>query len=231
MSFQSEMLPGTKTILASKAQVLLVDDHAMLRRGMAMRINLEPDMEVFAEASDSTEALAILKARHCPNIVLMDLFLKTQSGLDVIKSLHRLIPALPVLVVSMQEETLYAERALHAGARGYVMKQEPGKVLVSAVREILKGNLYLSKQTQARLLKRIANGNSGSETTIKTLSPAEFEVLHLIGAGHTTQQIARLLSRSTKTIETHRYNIRMKLNLKDGADLVRYATQWISEGP
>ena len=156
MSFQSEMLPGTKTILASKAQVLLVDDHAMLRRGMAMRINLEPDMEAFAEASDSTEALAILKTRHCPNIVLMDLFLKTQSGLDVIKSLHRLIPALPVLVVSMQEETLYAERALHAGARGYVMKQEPGKVLVNAIREVLKGNLYLSKQIQAGLSTRLA---------------------------------------------------------------------------
>jgi DNA-binding NarL/FixJ family response regulator len=149
MSFKGGMISGTKTALASKAQVLLVDDHAMLRRGMAMRINLEPDMEVFAEASNSTEALAILRARHCPDIVLMDLFLKTQSGLDVMKSLHQLVPALPVLVVSMQEETVYAERVLRAGAQGYVMKQEPGKVLVNAIREVLKGNLYLSKQTQA----------------------------------------------------------------------------------
>jgi len=214
-----------------KAQLMLVDDHAMFRHGMTMLINREPDMEVSTEASDCEEALAILKQERHPDIILMDVSLKTHSGLEVIKRVHSLIPALPVLVVSMHDEGVYAERALRAGARGYVMKQEPGKVLVSAVREILKGNLYLSKQTQARLLKRIANGNSGSETTIKTLSPAEFEVLHLIGAGHTTQQIARLLSRSTKTIETHRYNIRMKLNLKDGADLVRYATQWISEGP
>ena len=156
MSFKSVMIPGAKTILGSKAQVLLVDDHAMLRRGMAMRINLEPDMEVFAEASNSTEALVILKARHRPDIVLMDLFLKTQSGLDVIKSLHRLIPALPVLVVSMQEDTVYAARAVRAGAQGYVMKQEPGKVLVNAIREVLKGNLYLSGQIQAGRSTRLA---------------------------------------------------------------------------
>jgi DNA-binding NarL/FixJ family response regulator len=214
-----------------KAQLMLVDDHAMFRHGMAMLINREPDMEVSTEASDCEEALAILKQERHPDIILMDVSLKTHSGLEVIKGVHGLIPALPVLVVSMHDEGVYAERALRAGARGYVMKQEPGKVLVSAIREILKGNLYLSKQIQVRLLKRIANGNSGSETPINTLSPAEFEILHLIGAGHTTQQIACLLNRSTKTIETHRYNIRMKLNLKDGADLVRYAAQWISEGP
>jgi DNA-binding NarL/FixJ family response regulator len=156
MSFKGGMITGTKTILASKAQVLLVDDHAMLRLGMAMRINREPDMEVFAEASNSTEALAILRAGHRPDIVLMDLFLKTQSGLDVIKSLHQLVPALPVLVVSMQEETVYAERVLRAGAQGYVMKQESGKVLVNAIREVLKGNLYLSQQTQAGLSTRLA---------------------------------------------------------------------------
>lgn len=213
-----------------KAQVMLVDDHAMFRHGMEMLINREPDIEVFAEASDSEEALAVLKRNNHPDIILMDVSLKTHSGLEVIKKVHGLIPALPVLVVSMHDEAVYAERALRAGARGYVMKQEPGKVLVSAIRDVLKGNLYLSKPIQIRLLKRIATGNSGSETPINTLSPAEFEVLHLIGAGHNTQQIARLLSRSTKTIETHRYNIRMKLNLKDGADLVRYATQWTSEG-
>ena len=213
-----------------KAQVMLVDDHAMFRHGMEMLINREPDIEVFAEASDSEEALAVLKRNNHPDIILMDVSLKTHSGLEVIKKVHGLIPALPVLVVSMHDEAVYAERALRAGARGYVMKQEPGKVLVSAIRDVLKGNLYLSKPIQVRLLKRIATGNSGSETPINTLSPAEFEVLHLIGAGHNTQQIARLLSRSTKTIETHRYNIRMKLNLKDGADLVRYATQWTSEG-
>jgi DNA-binding NarL/FixJ family response regulator len=215
---------------ASKARVMLVDDHAMFRHGMEMLINREADMEVFGEASDGEEALSILKRDRHPDIILMDVSLKTHSGLEVIKRVHNVNPALPVLVVSMHDEAVYAERALRAGARGYVMKQEPGKVLVSAIREVLRGNLYLSTQMQAGLLKRIATGKSDSEPGINSLSPTEFEVLHLIGAGHSTQQIARLLCRSIKTIEAHRYNIRMKLNLKDGADLLRYAIKWVSEG-
>lgn len=113
-----------------------------------------------------------------------------------------MVPAMPVLVGSMHDEAVYAERALRSGARGYVMKQEPGKVLVNAIREVLKGNLYLSRQMQVSLLKRIA-GNSDCEPAINTLTPREFEVLHLIGAGHSSQQIACLLNRSIKTIETH----------------------------
>jgi len=209
---------------ALKAQVMLVDDHAMLRHGMAMLINLEPDMEVFAEAGDGDEALAILKAGHHADIVLMDVSLKTLSGFEVIKSMHILIPALPVLVVSMHDEGVYAERALRAGARGYVMKQEPGEVLVTAIHEVLKGNIYLSKPMHAKLLNRVATGNSEAEPLISSLTPSEFEVLHLIGSGHSSQEIAKLLNRSIKTIETHRFNIRTKLNLKDGADLIRYAT-------
>jgi DNA-binding NarL/FixJ family response regulator len=211
---------------ALKAQIMLVDDHAMLRHGMAMLINLEPDMEVFAEAGDGDEALAILKAGHHADIVLMDVSLKTLSGFEVIKSMHILIPALPVLVVSMHDEGVYAERALRAGARGYVMKQEPGEVLITAIHEVLKGNIYLSKPMHAKLLNRVAAGNSDAEPLISSLTPSEFEVLHLIGSGHSSQEIAKLLNRSIKTIETHRFNIRTKLNLKDGADLIRYATHW-----
>jgi DNA-binding NarL/FixJ family response regulator len=209
---------------ALKAQVMLVDDHAMLRHGMAMLINLEPDMEVFAEAGDGDEALAALKAGHHADIVLMDVSLKTLSGFEVIKSIHILSPTLPVLVVSMHDEGVYAERALRAGARGYVMKQEPGEVLITAIHEVLKGNIYLSKSMHAKLLNRVAAGNSEAEPLISSLTPSEFEVLHLIGSGHSSQEIAKLLNRSIKTIETHRFNIRTKLNLKDGADLIRYAT-------
>ena len=209
---------------ALKAQVMLVDDHAMLRHGMAMLINLEPDMEVFAEAGDGDEALTILKAGHHADIVLLDVTLKTLSGFEVIITIHLLIPALPVLVVSMHDEGVYAERALRAGARGYVMKQEPGEVLVTAIHEVLKGNIYLSKPMHAKLLNRVAAGNSEAEPLISSLTPSEFEVLHLIGYGHSSQEIAKLLNRSIKTIETHRFNIRTKLNLKDGADLIRYAT-------
>ncbi|SFH43134.1 two component transcriptional regulator, LuxR family [Nitrosospira sp. Nsp14] len=214
---------------ASKAKVMLVDDHAMLRHGMAMLINLESDLEVVAEAGDGAEALDKLKTEPHPQIVLMDVSLKTLSGLEVIKSIHAVAPALPVLVVSMHDEAVYAQRALRAGARGYVMKQEPGEVLVAAIREVLAGNVYLSKQMHARMLNRVATGHPQPEPLINSLTPSEFEVLHLIGSGHSSQEIAKLLSRSIKTIETHRFNIRSKLNLKDGADLIRYAAQWISE--
>ncbi len=212
-----------------KAKVALVDDHAMLRQGMATLINMEPDLEVCFEAGDGGEALAKLKENDSVDIVLLDVSLKTVSGFEVIKSIHALTPSLSVLFVSMHDETVYAERALHAGARGYVMKQEQGEVLVTAIREVLKGNVYLSKQMQATLLNRITTGSSEPEELINTLTPSEFEVLHLIGSGHSSQEIANLLSRSIKTIETHRYNIRTKLSLKNGADLIRYATRWVSK--
>lgn len=211
-----------------KTQVMLVDDHAMLRHGMAMLINAEADMEVFAEAEDGGEAVALLESEYHPDIVLVDLSLKTLSGFELIKSMHILIPAMPVLVVSMHDETVYAERALRSGARGYVMKQEPGEVLIAAIREVLKGNFYLSQPMYTKLMDRFVTGNSQAELLINSLTPSEFEVLHLIGSGHSSQEIARLLSRSIKTIETHRANIRAKLQLKDGADLMRYATHWIT---
>jgi DNA-binding NarL/FixJ family response regulator len=211
-----------------KSQVMLVDDHAMLRHGMAMLISAEPDLEVFAEAEDGSEAIAKLESEHHPDIVLVDLSLKTLSGFELIKSMHILIPALPVLVVSMHDETVYAERALRSGARGYVMKQEPGDVLIAAIREVLRGNYYLSEPMHTQLMDRFVTGNTDSGPLINSLTPSEFEVLHLIGSGHSSREIAQLLSRSIKTIEVHRANIRGKLQLKDGADLIRYATHWIT---
>lgn len=208
-----------------KAKIMLVDDHAMLRQGMATLINMEPDLEVYSEAGDDREALAALKENDLIDIVLLDVTLKTVSGFEVIKSMHAINPSLPVLFVSMHDETVYAERALRAGARGYVMKQESGEVLVTAIREVLNGNVYLSKQ----MLNQITTRSSGPKELINKLTPSEFEVLHLIGSGHSSQEIAKLLSRSIKTIETHRFNIRTKLNLKDGSDLIRYATRWIAE--
>ncbi|WP_090698327.1 response regulator transcription factor [Nitrosomonas aestuarii] len=213
----------------SKAQIMLVDDHPMMRQGMAMLINLEPDMEVIAEAGDGEEALALLKKKNHIDIVLLDVTLKTISGFEVIKTIHVYNPELPVLFVSMHDEAIYAERALRAGARGYVMKQEPGEVLVSAIRTVLQGNVYLSEKMHVKLLNRIVTGASEPEPLINSLTPSEFEVLHLIGSGHSSQEIADLLKRSIKTIETHRFNIRTKLNLRDSADLIRFATRWISE--
>ena len=195
---------------------------------MALLINAEQDMEVCAEACDGNAAMTRLEAEHLPDLALVDLSLKTLSGFELIKSMHILYAALPVLVVSMHDEMFYAERALRTGARGYVMKQEPGDVLISAIREVLKGNFYLSEPMHTRMLQRFVTGNSGAELAINSLTPSEFEVLHLIGSGHSSKDIAALLSRSIKTIEVHRANIRGKLHLKDGADLIRYATHWIA---
>ncbi len=156
-------------MLAAKAKVMLVDDHAVLRYGMAMLINLEPDMAVIAEAGDHDEVLAQLTAGHRPDIVLMDLSLKTASGFEIIKNLHSLIPTLPVLVVSINDEAVYAEQALRVGARGYVMKQEPGRVLIAAIRVVLKGNFYLSKPMQG-LLDGVVPGNSETKPLINSLA-------------------------------------------------------------
>lgn len=209
---------------------MLVDDHALVRQGMAMLINAEPDLEVIAEAEDVGEAMTRLEAEDNPDIVLVDLSLKTLSGFELIKSMQILIPAMPVLVVSMHDESIYAERALRSGARGYIMKNEPAKLFITAIREVLKGNFYLSETMHNKLMNRFVSGNAEPELLINNLTPSEFEVLHLIGSGHSSQEIATLLSRSIKTIEVHRANIRSKLHLKNGADLLRYATQWISAG-
>jgi DNA-binding NarL/FixJ family response regulator len=172
--------------------------------------------------------MAKLESEQHPDIVLVDLSLKTLSGMELIKSIRIMIPSLPILVVSMHDENAYAERALRAGARGYVMKREAGEVLIKAIREVLKGNYYLSEPMHTQLFDRLFTENSQAELPINNLTPSEFEVLHLIGSGHSSREIAKLLSRSIKTIEVHRANIRTKLHLKDGAELIRYAAHWIT---
>ncbi len=214
----------------AKTQIMLVDDHVMMRHGIAILVNMEADMEVCAEVDDGREALAILKKKNKVDLVLLDVTLKTITGFEVIKNMHLINPELPVLFVSMHDEESYAERALQVGARGYISKQESGTVLVTAIREVMKGNIYLSEKMHAKMLNRITAGNTESEHLIDTLTTSEFEILHLIGTGHSSQEIAKLLNRSVKTIETHRFNIRTKLNLKDGSDLIRYATLWSLTG-
>ena len=208
---------------------MLVDDHAMIRHGMAMLINMETDMEVTCEAGDGPEAINILKENSTIDLLILDVTLKSVSGLEIIKNIQSLSPVLPVLFISMHDESVYAERALRAGARGYVMKQEPRNVLIAAIREVLRGNIFLSKGIQDHVLKRIAVRGYEQEATVNALTPSEFEVFHLIGLGYNVQEISNLLSRSIKTIETHRYNIRIKLKLRDTGDLIRYATKWFTD--
>ncbi len=210
-----------------KGRVLLVDDHAMVRHGIAVLINAQSDMEVFGEAGEVDAAVGMIKPDNCPDLVLIDLSLNGVSGFELLKKLHARFPSLPTLVVSMYDESEYAERALRAGARGYVMKQGAWDVLLIAIRQVLAGKIYLSEAMSTRVLERLATGDTASAPPINRLTPTEFEVLHLVGAGHTSQEISALLHRSIKTIEAHRANIRKKLQLDEGADLNRFAAGWL----
>ena len=207
-----------------KAQVMLVDDHAMVRQGMSSLINSEPDLEVVAEAESAEQALKILATAQKIDIVLLDLTLKDVADLDLIHKMNIQFPDLPMLVVSMHNEKVYAERALKSGARGYVMKQEPGEILISAIREVLKGNIFLSQPMTSLFINRNIKRKPEPEQLINQLTHSEIEIMQMIASSFGSQEIAAMTNRSIKTIEAHRANIRLKLNLKNSADLIRYAT-------
>ncbi|WP_394982304.1 response regulator [Cellvibrio sp.] len=212
-----------------KAQVMLVDDHAMVRQGMSSLINSEPDLEVISEAESADQALERLAAEQKIDIVLLDLTLRDVADLDLIHKINIQFPDLPILVVSMHNERVYAERALKSGARGYVMKQEPGEILIAAIREVLKGNIFLSPSMTSLFLNRNIKRKPEPEQLINQLTRSEIEILQMIASGLGSQEIAALKNRSIKTIEAHRANIRLKLNLKNSADLIRYATLKFSQ--
>jgi DNA-binding NarL/FixJ family response regulator len=204
-----------------KAKILIVDDHAVVRQGIAMLINQEPDMQGCCEASDIFQAISA--NRLCAHdLAIVDLSLAGMSGLEVVKQLQAEFPKLLILVMSMHDETVYAEPALRAGAHGYLMKQAATETMLKAIRQILSGDLYVSDQMRSRLLKTI-RGNGGDATPTSRLTPSEFEVLHLIGLGLGTSEISQKLNRSVKTIESHRANIKKKLNLKSGNELTHFA--------
>jgi DNA-binding NarL/FixJ family response regulator len=208
----------------SKAEVMLVDDHAMVRHGMSSLINSTADLHVAAESGSAIHALEILAEKIKVDIVLLDLTLKDVADLDLIQKISTQFPELSVLVVSMHNEKVYSERALRSGARGYVMKQEPGDVLLTAIREVLKGNIYLSHTMTNLFLNRNVNKILDSDQVFSKLTNSEVEIMQMIASGLGSQEIANLTYRSIKTIEAHRSNIRIKLDLKNGADLIRYAT-------
>jgi DNA-binding NarL/FixJ family response regulator len=209
--------------------ILLVDDHPIVLEGLKQLIDQQPDLRVCGELSDGRAAMATVE-RLGPDLAIVDLSLKAVNGLDVIKALKAERPELPVLALSMHDEMLYAERALRAGASGYVMKQEATKNLLGAVRRILEGGIYLSENMTAKLLQRVANTKSaGAASVLEQLSDRELEVFRLIGEGASTRRIAEMLKLSIKTIESHRENIKRKLNLQDAAELVQCAVTWVHD--
>ena len=211
-----------------KRRILLVDDHPLMRSGLGLLLNSTPDLEVCAEAGCAAEAVGMLTKVN-PDIVMLDLGLPDRNGLDVLKDIQALNPDLPVLVVSMHDEMLYAERTLRAGARGYVMKEAGGEKLLEAVRSVGEGRVFVSDKVSSELLGNLGrrtSANPSRDLMLDRLSDREFEIFRLLGEGHSTRVIAERLRLSPKTVDAHRANIKSKLNLKDGAALVRQAVRW-----
>jgi len=208
-----------------KHRVAVLDDHPMTRDGIGRWIAGEPDMEVCWEASSAEGGLtASLNAP--PDLIVADISLQGKSGLEFIRDVRAALPALPVLVLSMHDESIYAERALRAGARGYIMKHEGGAKLLSAIRSILAGKIHVSERMSGRILENFSSPSV--HIGVAGLSDREFEVFELLGAGLSTQKIGKRLSLSPKTVDSHRANIKAKLRLTKMSELVAFAARWIS---
>lgn len=212
-------------------QVLLVDDHPLMRRGMAQLIEDEPDLAVCGQAASADEALQCLHTAK-PDIIIVDISLKDGSnGIELIKQLRAINDKLRMLVSSRHDEQVFAERCLHAGAMGYINKHEAPEHLITAIRRVLDGRVYLSETMSERMLGRMVL-RSGDEQTqpVETLSDRELEVFELIGKGMTTRQVAQHLHLSVKTIESYQANIKTKLNLQHNTEVIQRAVQWVLEG-
>jgi len=208
-------------------RIFIVDDHPIMRRGYSALISREPDLEVCGEAGSGEEAIEqILK--ESPDLVIADISMDGMNGIEMIKHLKSLRPELPFLVVSMHDETLYAERALHAGASGYIMKSEVGTSVIEAARRILQGGLYLSEQMSSKLLRPyFGRPKDTAGGTVRVLSDRELEIFELMGRGFTTSDIADMLHISPKTVESHRARIKSKLGLENTAQLRQRAVLWV----
>jgi len=222
-------LKPAKSTFATKVRILIVDDHPLVREGLIGLISAQPDFEICGEASGVAEARELVEL-NAPDVAIIDLTLQDGNGIELIKELKEKWAALKLLVLSMHEESLFAERALRAGAAGYVHKHEASRTIVQAVRTVLEGRLYLSQRLTQRMLKRaVRPGGDTDRSPIERLSDREMEVFELLGDGLTSRQIATRLQLSPKTVETHREHIKDKLELKNSTELTKHAVQWVLE--
>lgn len=211
------------------ARILIVDDHPMMRDGLTTQISNEPDLAVCGEADDVAEALRRVGELN-PDLVIIDISLKTGHGIDLVKQIRARHPKMKMLVNSMYDESVYAERSLQAGALGYLSKQTARETVIDAIRTVLAGKTYLSLEMTDRILKsRVGGMIEPGKSPIESLSDRELEVLTLIGQGNTTSAIAKQLHLSVHTIDTYREKLKIKLNLANSAELNRYAAQWVLE--
>jgi DNA-binding NarL/FixJ family response regulator len=220
---------GTEPVVnrKPKTKVLLVDDHPVLRAGLGRLINQEADMTVCGEAEDGPTAFD-LAGTLTPDIVVIDVSLKGSNGIELIKNLKARFPELPTLVLSMHDESLYAERALRAGSLGYIMKEEAIEQVIAAIRKVLQGEIFLSERMKSKMLQQMASGKGKVVSSpIEQLTDRELEVFRLIGEGCSTRQIAGQLHLSVRTVEAYREYIKSKLNLKNATELVQHAFHWV----
>jgi DNA-binding NarL/FixJ family response regulator len=206
---------------------LLVDDHPILRQGLARLINQEADLVVCGEAEDAAKAFDLV-GQLSPEVTVVDVSLKGSNGIELIKNLKARYPSLPILVLSMHDETLYAERALRAGGLGYIMKEEATEQVLVAIRKVLTGEIFLSDKMKTRMLQQMAGGRTKvAMSPIEHLTDRELEVFRLIGEGRSTRQIAGQLHLSVRTVEAYREYIKAKLGLKNSTELIQHAFHWV----
>jgi DNA-binding NarL/FixJ family response regulator len=212
-------------------KIIIVDDHPILREGLERVIGAEAELDVCGTAATVQEALRLVEF-HSPDLVLTDLILPGRNGLELVKDLRATHPELPVLVLSMHDEMIYAERCLAAGARGYIMKETAAENLIDAIRTVLSGGVFASPAVMDHFLLSLSNpqGRSAASFPIKRLTDREIEVFEMIGSGKGNQEIAELLGISCRTIDAHRSHIREKLGISDGNELTRYAIRWVESG-
>ncbi|MBN2401240.1 MAG: response regulator transcription factor [Spirochaetes bacterium] len=211
----------------NKYKIVIVDDHPVVRQGLKLIIEDEDDLIVCGETGSANDGIKMIGDIK-PDLALVDLRLEgSASGLDLVKSIRQRFPAVLSLVISMHDDLLYAERAIAAGARGYVMKSEAESNIISAIRDVLAGKLYLRKEASLNIVSKVLHkSNESINSSIDNLSDREFEILQLLGNGFGTQKIAKKLNLSVNTIETHRRNIKKKLDLKDSDELMQFAIRW-----
>jgi len=216
-----------RNVTKNKARVLVVDDHPIVRQGLVQLINQEADLVVCGDAENAHKAIEAIKLLK-PDVAVVDISLKSINGLELIKNIKVDHPKLPILVLSMHDEGLYAERALRAGAKGYIMKQEATENMLMAIRRVLKGEIYVSEKMGAKMLHQLVDGRQDAGSSpLDRLSDRELEVFQLIGQGLGTRQIAEQLHLSVKTIESYREHIKEKMKLKNATELVQHAVQWV----
>lgn len=215
---------------AQVARIMIVDDHPIMRHGLAQLIDAQVDLAVCCWAGAASEALMEIE-RNGPELALLDISLPDRNGLELLKDIKAQYPAVKVLMVSMHDESLYAERALRAGARGYIMKEEAADKLIEAIHTILAGRIYVSSEMSARIIEMFSGNSSTNQVApLSRLTDRELEVFEEIGRGKATREVAEMLGISARTVDAHRAHLKKKLGLKDGSELVRYAVRWVETG-